>query len=317
MGMLLKCLGLWLLILWRKDNLLVLGNDDSPLRISLPTINLHDPKPVSTEVSAGTSSQNDTHILLKEIAPTRSPVFSAADVMKRGGSSERLDSREGYGGVSENVLKLYHQSFPNIDHGNRPSGTNPRKGVVYEPENVEKNITFPGEKRACCFNNTLGIRNGSDDNCKKYYDTVQSGKNTSDSASNETYATEEVSVLPANQTYESNSLKNGSSSVKQDGHNSSLLDNKSPSTTPLSTYTKSLDATNGSNLLSQSPILGQDSNATVYAISVLIVTLTALVVVIFAALLYNKYPKFWKWTHLRCCQYNEQVYSLLDDLYGI
>jgi hypothetical protein len=46
------------------------------------------------------------------------------------------------------------------------------------------------------LNNTLGIRNGSDDNCKKCCDTMQSGKNISDSVSNETYTAEEVNVLP-------------------------------------------------------------------------------------------------------------------------
>jgi hypothetical protein len=75
---------------------------------------------------------------------------------------------------------------------------------------------------------------------------MQSGGNISDSVSNETYTAEEVNVLPANQTGQDSSQKNVSISVKQDGHNSSSLDNKPISITPLSRNRKQLDASNDS-----------------------------------------------------------------------
>jgi hypothetical protein len=70
------------------------------------------------------------------------------------------------------LLKSYYESFPDIDHGNRPSRTKARKGVVYEPqivpqegidpnveetsssveragENAEKNNNFPNSTCVC------------------------------------------------------------------------------------------------------------------------------------------------------------------------
>jgi hypothetical protein len=356
MGMLLKCIGIWLLILSHKENLWVLCNDDGPLRISLPTGNLHHPKPIGTDAFAGLSSENDTHYQLKEVALRSYPIFKATAVMEQSTSSEHLGSREGNGTQSNHLFKLLHERLPDIDYDNRPSGIKARKRVMHEPgivpqEDVGSNIeghgssvestdedteqnNFPDKKCVCCLNNTLGIRNGSDDDCKTCCDAMQSGNNTSDSVGNETSAAanqtaqdsspkngsssvkQEETYAAANQTAQDSSPENGSSSVKQEGYNSSSLDNISTPMTPLSINRMQLDATKGSNLLSQSPVLEKGLNATGPVIPV-VVTFTVLVVVAYAVYFYKRRSEFWKLTHLRYYGYHKHMDSLLDDVHGI
>jgi hypothetical protein len=326
--MLLKCIGIWLLVSWHKENLWVLCNDDGPLRISLFTGNHRDPKPISTDVSADFSSENDTHDKLKESALRSYPIFNTTAVMEQSTSSELLDSREGNGSLSEHLLKLFLENVTDIEHGNRLSGINAQKGVVHEPEIVpqqdvysnaeghgssvestdestEQNNNFPDKKCVWCLNNTSGIRNGSDDDCKKCCDAMQTGNNASDSVGNETYAA-------ANQTDQDSSPENGSSSVKQDGHDCSSLDNISTQMTPLSRNRMQLDVTNGSNLLSLSPVLEKDLNATGPVIPVFI-TFTVLVVVAYAVCLYKRRSELWKWNY----RYHEHTDNPLDDVHGI
>jgi hypothetical protein len=165
------------------------------------------------------------------------------------------------------LLKSYHERFPDIDHGNRPSRTKVRKGVVHEPqivpqegrdpnvegtsssvertdENVEKNNNFPKNTCDCCLNNALklGIKNGSDDDCSKCCDTMQTCKNTSDSVSSESDTAEAVNVSAADLTAQDSSI-----SVRQDGHNSTSLGNTTTSVTPLSRYREPLLTTDGAN----------------------------------------------------------------------
>jgi hypothetical protein len=165
------------------------------------------------------------------------------------------------------LLKSYHESFPDIDHGNRPSRTRARKGVVYEPqmvpqegvdsnvegtsssverteENIEKNNNFPNNTCDCCLNNVLklAIINGSDDDCSKCCDTMQTGKNTSDSVSSESDTDEAVNMPPADLT-----AQDSSSSVKKDRYNSTLLNNTATSVTPLSRHRKPLVTRGGVN----------------------------------------------------------------------
>jgi hypothetical protein len=59
-----------------------------------------------------------------------------------------------------------------------------RSSVENEDESIEKNS-----------NNSLGIRNGSDDDCSKCCDTMQNGKSTSDSVSIENDTPQAVNVL--------------------------------------------------------------------------------------------------------------------------
>jgi hypothetical protein len=228
------------------------------------------------------------------------PIPSTTAVMEQSTSTEQLDSKEGNHSLTEFLLKLYNETFL---YGNRSTikgyelEVDPQ-GEVYSntegygssvestDENAEKNNHFPDKKFVCCLNNTSGIRNGSEDNSKKCCDSMQSGKNTSDSVSNETYTA-------ANHTAQDSSPKNGSTSANQDGHISSSLANKSTSTL-LSTEKKQLDVSNSSNLLSQSPSLSKDLNATWYVIPVIMI-LTVLVFV-FTILFYKKHSNFWKWT---------------------
>jgi hypothetical protein len=111
-------------------------------------------------------------------------------------------------------------------------------------ENIEKNNNFLNSACACCLNNTLklGIINGSDDDCSKCCDTMLTGKNTSDSVSSESDTTEAVNVSAVDLTAEDSSR-----SVKQDGHNSSSLDNTTTSVPPLTRYREPLFTMDGAN----------------------------------------------------------------------
>jgi hypothetical protein len=323
MGMFLKCVGMWLLIVWHKENVSVHCNI-----LDVPTRNLHDVEPNSTDVFA----KNDTHILVNEVAMKLYPNPNTTAVMEQNTSSEHLDSKEGTDSLSEHVLKLDNETFVDIDHDNRSTRIGDRKGVVHEPEivpqqdvysnteghgssvesadeNTEQNDHFPDKICVCCLNNTLGIRNGSDDDCKKCCDAMQTGNNASDSVGNETYAA-------ANQIDQDSSLKNGFSSVKQDGHDCSSLDNISTSVTPLSRNRMQLDVTNCSNLLLEPPSVDKDLNSTGYVILV-VATLTVLVLVVSAILLYKKRSNFQKWTPRHITDNNKYMVIELINMHEI
>jgi hypothetical protein len=211
-----------------------------------------------------------------------------------------------------NLLKSYHESFPDIDHGNRPSRRKARKGVVYEAqivpqeevdsyvqgissslertdEHIEKKKNFRDKTCVCCLNNALksGTINGSEDDCSKCCDTMQNGRNTYDSVSSGSDTAEAVNVSAADLTAQGGSRQNSSSSVTQDRHNSTSLDNTATSTTPLSGHRKpsfTPDAANGSpenlKLLSPSPVPSKDSNGSGYVTVVISVPLLIFIICI-------------------------------------
>jgi hypothetical protein len=430
----------------RKENLLVLCNDNGPQRFSLPIANYHDPKPISTDVFASFSPGYGTEKLQKEIDQLRSKgctVFNGTVGEKQNRSSEYPEIMEVNGGVTfrpntsclnellilnktlsdllksyrdnflatdhgntpakskaqkgviyepndpqssslpsggqntpreytesmedgggitlhpdesnlaatltpstelSDLLKSYHESFPDIDHGNRPSRTKARKGVVYEPqivpqegvdtnveetsssvekagENAERNNNFPNNTCNCCLNNALklGIINGSNDDCSKCCDTMQTGKNTSVSVSSESDTAEAVNVSASDLT-----AQNSSISVKQDGHNSTSLDNTTTSVTPPSRYKEPLltmDGVNGSseklNLLSQPLDPGKKLNTSGHVIQVVLVALTVLVVVVIAVFFYKKHPEIWERSRLRYYSHNREMDIHLDDVHDV
>jgi hypothetical protein len=71
--------------------------------------------------------------------------------------------------------------------------------VENKDESIEKNN-----------NNSLGIRNGSDNDCSKCCDTLQNGKSTFHSLSIENATPQAVKVLSADITARDSSLKNSS-----------------------------------------------------------------------------------------------------------
>jgi hypothetical protein len=149
---------------------------------------------------------------------------------------------------------------------------------------------------------------------------MQTGKHTSDSVGSESDTAETVNVSAADLTAQNSSLQNSSSSVKQDGRNSSSLDNTATSVTPLSRYIKplfTLDAANGSSHNLNFLSLGNDLNRTDYVIQVVLVTLAVLVVIVLTVFFCKKHSKFWKQTNLRYYRCNRQVDILLDDMYDV
>ncbi|PNF33677.1 hypothetical protein B7P43_G12329 [Cryptotermes secundus] len=158
MDMLLKWIGVWLLILWHKENLWVCCGDD-PQSYSLPAGNDRNPKPVSTELSALFSSGNDTDNVKKETDEVKLKgdfSVNSTVVTKPNRSGEYTVSMEGGGGVTlhhdfsnldagltpitelPGSLSTYHGSFFVIDHDNTTTSTVARKGVMYKPKIVPR-----------------------------------------------------------------------------------------------------------------------------------------------------------------------------------
>jgi hypothetical protein len=74
-----------------------------------------------------------------------------------------------------------------------------RSSVEHKDESIEKNN-----------NNSLGIRNGRDDDCSKCCDTMQNGKSTFDSVRIENDTCQAVNVLSVDHTAQDSSLQNSS-----------------------------------------------------------------------------------------------------------
>jgi hypothetical protein len=168
MGMLLKCIGLWLLITWHKENLLVLCNDNNPQSFSLPIASYHEPKPVITDASASISPRNDIEKLQKEIDQLTTKegcsIFIDAVVTNKNISSEHLESMEAGGGVTirpniscrdeflilnktlSDLLTKYRDSFPAISHDNRTSNTKVHKVVIDEPKDIQSSSLPSGKQ---------------------------------------------------------------------------------------------------------------------------------------------------------------------------
>jgi hypothetical protein len=157
MDNLLKYMGVWLLILWHKENIWVSCNSDGPQSYSLPAGNDHDAKPVSAELSALFSPENDTVIPLKEADEVKSKgnaYINSTFAPKQNKAPEHIGSMEGFRGVTlhphishidespkfstnlSDMVSEYHSSFSVVEHDNRTSSTMARKGVTYKPNGV-------------------------------------------------------------------------------------------------------------------------------------------------------------------------------------
>jgi hypothetical protein len=123
MGMFFKCIVMWLLILWHRENL----SAHCSIFVA-PIRNPPDLKP----------DRNDTHILVNGVAKKLYHISKVTAVVEQSTSTERLDSREGNHSLKEFLLKLYNKTFL---YGNR-STIKDLKGVVYEPETVPQEDVY-------------------------------------------------------------------------------------------------------------------------------------------------------------------------------
>jgi hypothetical protein len=96
MGMFLKCMVMWLLILWHKETLSVHCSI-----FVVPIRNSPDQKPY----------RNDTHFLVNGAAMKLYHIRIATAVVEQGRSSDSLDSMEGNRSLTECLLKSYHETF--------------------------------------------------------------------------------------------------------------------------------------------------------------------------------------------------------------
>jgi hypothetical protein len=323
---------------------------------SLPTRSDQEPNPINTEAFALFSSRNDTDKLQKETDHVKS---RDSTVVTKQNRSEYIVRLEGGGGVTlhpdfshldADITPIIELPGPlnlsAVDHDNRTSSAVAQKGVMHKPkivprkgvdsniegtstsmegtdENVETNNNFLDKTCVCCLNNTLklGIKNGSNVDCRKCCDTMQNGESTSDSVSSKSETVEPVNMLPANSAgspiAEGSTLQNTSDSVKQDMHNSGSLNNTSTSVTPLSRNKKpsfTLDAANdlpeSLNLPSQSLAHDKELNRRDYVIPIVLVILAVPLFIVLAVFFYKKSLEFWERRHYR------QMDFLIDGIYN-
>jgi hypothetical protein len=110
-----------------------------------------------------------------------------------------------------------------VEHDNRTSITVAHKGFIHEPPKIvphkAKDSNTEGTRSSMenkdgsivkNNNNSLGIRNGSDDDCSKCCDKMQNGKSTFDSVSAENDTPQAVKVLSADIIARDSSLQNSS-----------------------------------------------------------------------------------------------------------
>jgi hypothetical protein len=196
MGVLLKCVGMWFLILWQKESLRVLcANNDT------------NQKPFDTDLVDLFSSKNNTDKLEKntsEVEPKCNSFLNITCVEERNTAVKNTVNMEGGGDVmlehdvphfdvgsahstGSSPLDSSNSSISVTDRGNRSSGIVPRKGVTYKPkivarkgvgedhsteenssgmtisgientdENMEKDNIVPSKKCVCCSSNILNV----------------------------------------------------------------------------------------------------------------------------------------------------------------
>jgi hypothetical protein len=225
---------------------------------------VHDPKPTSTDVSAPLASDCDEIELQEEprlFELEDFPIFGDVVAM------EEIP-------YSDFVYELGFPSGEDVESRTEVYSANVESTVG----TFEKNINFPDTNCVDCLKNPSGIRNGSNVSHNKCCDTVQSGKVTSESVSNDSY------VFSAYVTAGDSHLKIGSSSLQQEGHNSSSLNNKSATSTLLSLHTLPMNFTKFSITLRFLPL---PLPLHFIAYTLLSFTLAALVIV-FAFLFYKR-----------------------------
>jgi hypothetical protein len=123
MGMFFKCIVMWLLILWHKENL--------SAHCTIFIVPIRNPPVLKPD-------RNDTHIFVNGVAMKLYPIPSTTAVVEQSTSTERLDSREGNPSFKEFILKLYKETFI---YGNR-STIKDLKEVVYDPEVVPQKDVY-------------------------------------------------------------------------------------------------------------------------------------------------------------------------------
>jgi hypothetical protein len=101
MATFLKCIVMWLLILWHKETLSV--------HCSIYVAPIQNPSDLKPD-------RNDTHVLVNGVARKLYHILNATAVVEQSRSSERLDGREGNRSLTEFLLKLYNEIFL---YGNR------------------------------------------------------------------------------------------------------------------------------------------------------------------------------------------------------
>jgi hypothetical protein len=108
------------------------------------------------------------------------------------------------------------------EHDHRTAITVAHKGFIHKPKvvphkaidsNIERtrsSVQKKDESMEKNNNNSLGIRNGSDDDCSKCCDAMQNGKSTFDSVGIENDTSQAVKVFSADLTARDSSLQNSS-----------------------------------------------------------------------------------------------------------
>jgi hypothetical protein len=151
MDILLKCIGVWLLVLLQKENLSVLCTNDTSQSYSLATRDDNSQNKSNADLVNLFSSGNNAEELQKntnQIELQGDSLVSSTRVTQKNGSLENIVHMEGGGGVT-----LYHDKRPDAgpavsvpdllsdsitvaDHDNRSSGVVPRKGVTYRKPKI-------------------------------------------------------------------------------------------------------------------------------------------------------------------------------------
>jgi hypothetical protein len=265
MGMLLKCAGVWLFILWYKEDAFVLCNNDDLQKYS-PTGNHSDPKPLSRDMMDAFSRQNDADPLHKESDQlnSKSVFFSERAVA----TTEYISTVSNEDGSTANLGHAISRvdTFSNIPAKElsgrsgfliveQDNETRSRRGereevsadtslerVSSSMEMADKNT----EKYSGVFDERLKLdmNNQSAGNCSECSGTVRNGKNARDSAVDESGTVGQVKGLPtdsaANLTVQDTTVHSGiSTPVTQVEHNFGSLHNTVALVT-LSSWNKAL-----------------------------------------------------------------------------
>lgn len=156
MDILLKCVGMWLLILWQKENLRVLCTNDGHQAYSFATGDDTSQKQLRTDLVNLFSSDSNADKLEKntdEAESKHNSFLNSTYVTERNRAFEKTVNMEGGGGVTlyhnisrlgvgpahsigPSLSNLLNTNISDIERGNRSSGIVPRKGVMYSKPKI-------------------------------------------------------------------------------------------------------------------------------------------------------------------------------------